>query len=49
MSNRLDPDKTLPFVGPDLGLNCLEKLSADTLVSNELTVSKLNLPVTDLI
>ena len=26
MSNSLDPD---PFVGPDLGPNCLSRLSAD--------------------
>ena len=29
MSNRLDPDQARHFVGPDLGPNCLQKLSAD--------------------
>ena len=29
MSNSLDPDQDRHFVGPDLGLNCLQKLSAD--------------------
>ena len=29
MSNSLDPDQAQRFVGPDLGSNCLQKLSAD--------------------
>ena len=29
MSNSLDPDQPQLFVGPDLGLNCLQRLSAD--------------------
>ena len=29
MSNNLDPDKARHFVGPDLGPNCLQRLSAD--------------------
>ena len=29
MSNSLDPDQTWHFAGPDLGLNCLQSLSAD--------------------
>ena len=29
MSNSLDPDQVRYFVGPDLGPNCLQKLSAD--------------------
>ena len=29
MSNSLDPDKARQFVGPDLGPNCLQRLSAD--------------------
>ena len=28
--NSLDPDQARHFVGPDLGLNCLRKLSTDT-------------------
>ena len=28
-SNSLDPDKAQHFVGPDLGSNCLQMLSAD--------------------
>ena len=29
VSNRLDPDQVLHFVGSDLGPNCLQKLSAE--------------------
>ena len=29
VSNSLDPDQDLHFVGPDLGPNCLQRLSAD--------------------
>ena len=29
MSNSLDPDQARRFVGPDLGPNCLPKLSAE--------------------
>ena len=29
MSNSLDPDQAQHFVGPDLGPNCLQRLSAD--------------------
>ena len=29
MSNRLDPDQARHLVGPDLGQNCLQRLSAD--------------------
>ena len=29
MSNGLDPDQVRRFVGPDLGPNCLQKLSAE--------------------
>ena len=29
MSNSLDPDHARRFVGPDLGPNCLSRLSAD--------------------
>ena len=29
MSNSLDPDQARRFVGPDLGPNCLPKLSED--------------------
>ena len=35
MSNGLDPDQDGYYVGPDLGPNCLPRLSAD---NNELTV-----------
>ena len=28
MSNSLDPDQAQHFVGPDLGLTCLQRLSA---------------------
>ena len=29
VSNSLDPDQDLHYVGPDLGPNCLQRLSAD--------------------
>ena len=29
MSNSLDPDQYQHFVGPDLGPNCLQRVSAD--------------------
>ena len=29
VSNSFDPDQARHFVGPDLGLNCLQRLSAD--------------------
>ena len=29
VSNGLDPDQDRHFVGPDLGPNCLQRLSAD--------------------
>ena len=29
VSNSLDPDQALQNVGPDLGPNCLQRLSAD--------------------
>ena len=29
MSNSLDPNQDQRFVGPDLGTNCLQRLSAD--------------------
>ena len=29
MSNSLDPDQARQFIGPDLGPNCLQRLSAD--------------------
>ena len=29
MSNNLDPDQAPHYVGPDLGPNCLQRLSAD--------------------
>ena len=29
MSNSLDPDQDRQFVSPDLGPNCLQRLSAD--------------------
>ena len=29
MSNSLDPDQAQRFVGPDLGSNCLQRLSID--------------------
>ena len=34
VSNRLDPDQARHFVGPDLGPNCLQRLSADNKSQN---------------
>ena len=46
MSNCFDPDQARRFVGPDLGPNCLKRLSADdTSIGNVLdryTVSNAN-------
>ena len=47
MSNSLDPDQARRFVGPDLGPNCLQRLSADdtgrqrveTLISTSLIIT----------
>ena len=33
VSNSLDPDQAQHFVGPDLGPNCLQRLSADDTLS----------------
>ena len=38
MSNSLDPDQVGHFVGPDLGPNCLQKLS--TLIGKKLNNAK---------
>ena len=32
VSNSLDPDQARHFVGPDLGLNCLQRLSEDGII-----------------
>ena len=44
MSNSLDPDQARHFVGPDLGPNCLQRLSADNkspLADKELNTKQL--------
>ena len=38
VSNSLDPNQAGCFFGPDLGPNCLQRLSADDTSSNESTV-----------
>ena len=40
-SNSLDPDQARHFVGPDLGPNCLQKLSADDTTSKRRVNSSL--------
>ena len=40
VSNSLDPDQARRFVGPDLGPNCLQRLSAD-MASKELNTKQL--------
>ena len=32
VSNSLDPDKAQHSVGPDLGTNCLQRISADDII-----------------
>ena len=34
MSNSLDPDQARHVFGPDLGPNCVQRLSADNMLSN---------------
>ena len=41
VSNSLDPDQARHFVGPDLGPNCLQRLSADK-VGKELNTKQLD-------
>ena len=40
VSNSLDPDQVRHFVGPDLGTNCLQRLSAD-IAGKELNTKQL--------
>ena len=40
MSNSLDPDQARQNVGPDLGPNCLQRLSADDTKGKELSQSE---------
>ena len=40
MSNNLNPDQARHFVGPDLGPNCLQRLSAD-IAGKELNTKQL--------
>ena len=40
VSNSLDPDQARHFVGPDLGPNCLQRLSAD-IAGKELNTKQL--------
>ena len=40
--NSLDPDKARCFVGPDLGPNCGERLSADESSSGQSYLIKIN-------
>ena len=42
VSNSLDPDQAQHFVGPDLGPNCLQRLSADntTIIGKKFTGSQ---------
>ena len=35
VSNSLDPDQAPPYVGPDLGPNCLQRYSADDETSRQ--------------
>ena len=47
MSNSLAPDQARHLVGPDMGPNCWQRLSADDTISKELTLQSplpVNLP-----
>ena len=41
MSNSLDPDQTGLFVWPDLGPNCLQRLSAGDTIKQRVNLSRL--------
>ena len=43
MSNNLDLDQARDFVGPDLGPNCLQKLSADDISRQRDKLAMINL------
>ena len=40
VSNSSDPDQAQHFVGPDLGLNCVQKLSADDFSKQRLKLTQ---------
>ena len=40
VSNRLDPDQSRRFVGPDLGQNCLQSYEQTTLEGKELSINR---------
>ena len=42
MSNSLDPDQARRFVGPDLGPNCLPRLTADVTGRQRVNKSMVN-------
>ena len=43
LSYCLDPDQTQHFVGPDLGPNCLQRLSADVQSCHLVSMEQINL------
>ena len=49
MSNSLDPDQARRFVGPDLGPNCLPRLSADVTGRQRVETSSRNTIKHDLV
>ena len=42
MSITLDPDQDWHSIGPDLDLNCLQRLSADNKVATRLSMERVN-------
>ena len=44
MSNSLDPDQARRFVGPDLGQNCLPRLSADVTGKQRVNIEHKQIP-----
>ena len=42
VSNRLDPDQARHFVGPDLGPNCLQRLSVDDTSRQRVNMVRVN-------
>ena len=49
MSNSLDPDQARRFVGPDLGPNCLPRLSADDTDRQRFKAAKTSCAIAQLI
>ena len=49
VSNSLDPDQARHFVGPDLGPNCLQKLSADDTIRQRVNWISANMQILNIV